>query len=85
MQHGEVTLRAGDSTRAQVEKIGKVMGWKIGQQFQLQVQIESELSPNTTNVRVNGSMIAAEEDPQVAFLSWQLDAVKKNVIKAYIL
>lgn len=84
VQHGEVTLRAGDSTRAQVEKIGKVMGWKIGQQFQLQVQFESELSPKTTNVRVNGSMIAAEEDPQAAFLSWQLDAVKKNVIKAYI-
>ncbi|PBK60446.1 hypothetical protein ARMSODRAFT_727433 [Armillaria solidipes] len=83
IQHGEAALRASDSVRAHVDKIGKVMGWKIGQKYRLYVQSGAS-SPVNSSVRVNGSMIDPEEDPEVSFSSWSLDTNNKNVVKAHV-
>ncbi|KAK0432849.1 hypothetical protein EV421DRAFT_1846988 [Armillaria borealis] len=83
VQHGEAALRASDSVRAHVDKIGKVMGWKIGQKYRLYVQSGAS-SPVNSSVRVNGSMIDPEEDPEVSFSSWSLDTNNKNVVKAHV-
>ncbi len=83
IQHGETALRASESVRAHIDKIGKVMGWKIGQKYRLDVQSGGSSLMNSS-VRVNGSMIDPKEDPDVAFPPWSLDTNNKNEVKAYV-
>ena len=75
IQFGRVALRTGDAALSHVDKIGRVLSWKLGKRYRLKI------SP-TKEIVVNGNKIDPSEDDSRQTEQWPLEGEGEKTITA---